>query len=1726
MLLFTEISNCESDIVDLAARHDPATRQWLLKDFDKWFSDPGDSRAYVLVGDPGVGKSVMAGVLAQRSREAGHLGAAYFCHHNDNTRNDPRYLLGTIASQLCECSSEYNSIMGGEGGIRKLLGNCNLGVQELFTKLLQEPLGKCKPTLCHRRKLVVIDALDETQYESREDFLDLLMNRFPLLPNWLAFFITSRPENTLLLRLKKYNPCVRICAGNVEHDNFYQQHEQDIKLFLRNNVDFSRLPFTVDDLVKKCSGLFLYAFCIAKDLNAPMQSGESFQLDDVFPGDFDNFLRKNFKRVFGKVGSSLFKKLFGCAIAAPARLPVSFISYVLQREKSSISKQHVLDALSLFMVLSKTFTFLHNLIPAWLTDEDKACELFIDRNIEASYLIDVILEILSSFIREQSQDVTLIKLDLLDYVLRLGIRFLSGFPGKNSLETVFNCLTSFKYIEKRIQSRRNEIYFLIEDYKLAADCQGEGKKEILLEVCSALERNIYVLLGCPHLLHSCLQNTSKVIQDNVDIPDSVSTTWLQLSQSMPLPSNRLRHQSNFAVSPDGKLVGERHWKHLFLFDSYSHQCVGVFSSIEFERYLVPGSKCLEFSPDGKFLFFGRLDRWFSLENKTVETFPQFSKFNSSYEWGSFTLDKQYIVVKRCNFLFQSNNNCCWLCLLNYLCLWAAEEIGQGLETDESKTICGCFPRRLQVQTRSSADEEKCSPVPAMRILLNILRRAHRVDWCSLLEKLQLIDYPFEVTCLHCPSRVNRETITLTGVRDVIISHYNEIFKYQVWDLQTGRSALERAFSSGVQLTPFTYLCHLRTAVEKCGLLFSGIDESLSLCNIALLNTVCHHLFFFECFRRSFIWKEFGLFEKFSIINSLTVLNSVVDGLFDEAGVKTAGQRSEWVHRKLLVELERVNRIKQINVRLARLEVLAVLEISDSQHKEYVEWLEELERREALERSKEMEQMQVLERIEEQQQRKLLEQRGEQEHLQQLKLLERLERFTQLERLGQSGQLEEIVTFQEFLIIRYWKEVKAILERETLPELDKLLEREKRPELDKLLEREKLLELARLLEREKLPALDKLLEQEKLPKLETLLQLDTLLERKKLPELDKLLEREKLLERKLKILEDHMLELEEFIKHEAPREGEVLELFRTWKLLLTPSGHLHHSWPKRFSQFKQLVHLFWYSLQSNEKILEEFHFGSKTFTNAPLELPNLLDVKEKGLFSSILPRVSPDGKWMAFRLKSEETTVQLYQRQHYLFCRNLVHVIKEVKYFAFTNDSVFVLYLTVQRSLHTLSLASGTILTSVSGVRPLFFTPQRQAGYSFQVDDKESIILLKDFPTWFLSSFFPFLRTDPMQVTFASADAVLVLYSDSTLALMENHGTAFAWETPLTHSFGGSQKVKKAQFSPDGKLIATHQGSRILLYCTMPASAEASSDHGKFPDSVFKAEDDFTVLHFTISADSTLLLFCIRRSSGLSFFVWNVRKKVLSASVDSPELTSDDLCFCFSSNNTELIICAEFYIEFWDHSSHPCRLLRRSVTGVPNNEVYKLTHCALSPENDLLAYCSGDRILLCSLETSTDQCILELPCAHLGKVEFCQFLRGNRYLISYGVDGTVFLWDLSEWKAVGFAKIAQGRGENIVSMAVSSEEDKVVCVTSFGRLNVVKLCGLKDTLLSNLPLPKGMDSEKMTEAFRGQAREPTAAIPKLRCADNTEDLDTEELRKEEMDIMFCSDDNEYSDEDTE
>ena len=821
-----------------AERYHPDTRKWLFKDFNKWFEDPGDSRAYFLLGDAGVGKSVLAAVLAHQKRNAGNLAAAYFCRHNDATRNNPRYLLGTIACQLCKCNEEYTSLVGGEVGIRNSLGNSALGVQELFTKLLQEPLAQCAPA--YLRKLVIIDALDETEYESREDFLDLIMRRFLMLPQWLVFFITSRPEDCVQFRLKKYKSCIKICAGNRENVKFYQQHEQDIKLYLEKSVDFSRLPISVDDIAKKCDGLFLYAFYIVRALSNQLHSGVFSQLDDLFPEDIEDFFMQNFRRVFLKVGADLYKKLFGCVVVAPSPLPLSFISLILQRENPNLDEQEVIDALSTFLLFrtpDQSFTFLHNLIPAWLTNREKASrKLFIDRIKAGEYFRDVITTCLSEFLDEQSEVSFSIDTRVLDYVLRVGVRFLRGFSDKVSLETISRCLTSFKFIQARIKCRRNEIYLLINDFKREAEnkTSRNSKKQVIQEIYAVVEKNVNVLSECPELLHSCLRMTSKAVQDAV-IPYGVSTCWMEYSWARNAPCEIPFGISYFALSPDKKWLAGGTGQSIFLFDASTLERIqGPIKVVESGDDI----HYVEFSSDSKLLCFGRLDKWFSLDEGCLKDLPQFAGKNRLFKWGSLALRGRYIVVKDDDVW----NGCHTLsCLKKIFCLWARHELKQ-IKSVEIFCTLGKIKKAFDFFFF-------CIANPRFRIeeyeITRLRHELHDFLWEKKNDKqMELLQTFFSrkenaaSLCARCSASMQElQVSSFSLVRQLITYLYSDIFWYQVWNLESGKSVLEEAFSSGTQPNPLFLVYHLAPCSEFIEIFYRTIDEVESLCDVAVANAM-------------------------------------------------------------------------------------------------------------------------------------------------------------------------------------------------------------------------------------------------------------------------------------------------------------------------------------------------------------------------------------------------------------------------------------------------------------------------------------------------------------------------------------------------------------------------------------------------------------------------------------------------------------------------------------------------------------------------------------------------------------------------------------------------------------------------------------------------------------------------------------------------------------------------
>ena len=1392
--------------------------------------------------------------------------------------------------------------MGGEGGVRMTLTNSKLSIGGLFTKLLQEPLGKCAP--CEQRKLVIIDALDETEYKSRDDFLDLVMHRFPRLPKWLLFFITSRPEDTVQFTLKNYNPCVKICAGYGKHLNVYQQHEQDIKQFLEKRVDFSCLPCTVEIVTKKCNGLFLYAFYMVEVLNNLACSGNIGELTELFPGDIDDFFYVNFKRIFDKVGVDLFRTLFGCVAASPSPLPRSFISFLVKREKSNLDEQEVIDTVSIFLVLRAsdlTFAFLHNLIPSWLTDRNKARRFFVDTTKAGECLKNIVLEFLPSVMDFSSaKKHPSVEKDFLDYVLHVGVRVLCGYDDAGSMKIVYNCMTSYQFIQQRIQKSRIGVYSVIGDLKLSARSQtlDDTEKEILQGVCRALERNIHTLLECPHLLPSCLQMASKAVKLNMTIPDGVSTTWMEWSW-LPFPApkaTRDKVRSCFAFSPDGKFLAE-----------VKNGCISLYNSCSLERLLGPVKteelayvNHLAFSSCGNFVFFEKFDRAFSVKRGIIETYFPLQTVHLSSEWFSFTLDRQHIVMKHKRLLTPT----CWLCLLNHLCLWAKLEIAQS---PEREPLCRCFPDKLKVTRKyPQLAAYQGSRITAMRPLLDLLSEMKQEEWCSLLQKVQLTrgGATFLVSsCESCKTAKDYEALTLEEVRQFVINHYSEIFRYQVWDAQTGEPVLKGALSSGVEVGPFIHFCHLGTAFEICGTIFTSTGKALSLSNIALLSTICHHLL-----SRKFLKRRFLGMRSYRFKWCWPGPDGTVSFMVDKGSVVSQN-------------LERV--IKDIKC-YAPVEEDVVLYVTHESRQLYA----------------------------------------------------------------------------------------LCLQTGTTTALD-------------------------------------------------------------------------------------MMGLEEVLVEPFTRD---LRFFYTLKEVIEKSS------ASSTYTFTDL---------SNDDTYEAIERASVLSTVSPivaLELENLPDEGKKVFFFDSIPCLSPPGViWVAKRFVEDVVflfrVLHPYQQQH---SNNPVYVIKEVAQFGFTNDHSFFLYLSVHNTLHAFSLQSGTILQSVSGVSPLFFSSEGQAGYHFQADDEGKTLLLRNFPCDFLKHFLIPSARKPMQANFVSDDTFLVLYVDSSVALFQATGDRCT-DTLFFQGFSGSLgtwQVEKCAFSSDGKLIAAHHGSMITLHDTI------GQDGCQFVCSVFEADYEFKVVELIFSADNALLLFCILRDRNWPFaFVWDVRKKVEPQSFDPPGLLSENFCCCFTVDN-KIVLCTELYIEIWDQAASPCHLLTRLALDVLYNETDKITFCTVSPNNDLLACCVVDRILLYSLNNPTNQPYLnELPRAHLGKIEFCRFLNGNRYIISYGIDGAVFLWDLLERRAISFIKIPL-EGDNISFMTVFPKENKVVGCTSSGGFFQITLNGLKSEMLSLERFQLGgMRKEHNVLTLTG------AVCPNAeQIAENT---DTSKV-VEEMDFMCPSDISEDSD----
>ncbi|KAJ3080150.1 hypothetical protein HDU99_009143, partial [Rhizoclosmatium hyalinum] len=252
------------DLKAFALEYAPKTRKWIIPYLEAWTNT--EERVMYLNGGAGTGKSLIVFSLTKNLPSNFVIGAMFFCHYNNAQKSDPIVLVCTIVSKLCQTLGgvfeehttkvmhvDHESVNQGKQSILKT-------PVEAFKALVVDGMAKIfAPEWEGKSLLIIIDALDELNKDTRHSVLKILTTLCPQLPKFVKIITTGRPEHDIYYALQVVSPFV-LSPNNVQNKN-------DLEVFVKyrfktlwgeseGNLEVEKC---CKELVEKADGLFIYA---------------------------------------------------------------------------------------------------------------------------------------------------------------------------------------------------------------------------------------------------------------------------------------------------------------------------------------------------------------------------------------------------------------------------------------------------------------------------------------------------------------------------------------------------------------------------------------------------------------------------------------------------------------------------------------------------------------------------------------------------------------------------------------------------------------------------------------------------------------------------------------------------------------------------------------------------------------------------------------------------------------------------------------------------------------------------------------------------------------------------------------------------------------------------------------------------------------------------------------------------------------------------------------------------------------------------------------------------------------------------------------------------------------------------------------------------------------------------------------------------------------------------
>ena len=361
-------------VQDFLEKYEQGTRKSIIEKVKSWLEDRNsENRVMVISGNAGMGKSVIAAVVCQIIREDDRLAGCHFCQHNKARGRKPQLMLQSLARNLCDLLPDYKSEL-----MENLSGNLgveinSLEVGELFELLFEEPLTSVGDP--GKNLLMVIDGLDECEFQDRNELLDVIANHFSTLPVWLRFFVTTRPEINIADRLQKFNPI------QLKQDD--EENVKDIRLFLNrqlsNVIQSGCEEVVIEELVRKASGHILNAYLIVDFIRKNVSVVTLEELRKILPLGVSSFYQSYFERLKNElkkieeltISTDQFFKFLSALAAAREPLPLDFVSKMFLSDTKTPAchwklKQAIECISTLLPVQDGCVHFFHKSVKDWL----------------------------------------------------------------------------------------------------------------------------------------------------------------------------------------------------------------------------------------------------------------------------------------------------------------------------------------------------------------------------------------------------------------------------------------------------------------------------------------------------------------------------------------------------------------------------------------------------------------------------------------------------------------------------------------------------------------------------------------------------------------------------------------------------------------------------------------------------------------------------------------------------------------------------------------------------------------------------------------------------------------------------------------------------------------------------------------------------------------------------------------------------------------------------------------------------------------------------------------------------------------------------------------------------------------------------------------------------------------------------------------------------------------